>query len=282
MEIKQQLDPPAQRIVLRHYVLAITDNADFAFRLVPDDEKRDNPARQKAEWALGTLMHGINVETPQSIDRITYIETLIKGLIEVVQQTAALEQQAGEIPTGKSIAGMIAVHSEIVENLQVLAQDDAEKERVRQYGDVLKDAMNKVKQFAQHLEEHQKAIAKDQGEMAKTQLLAMQAQVKNQIAVSQAKLKAVLEQAKFNADEQRKNLELSASLQREGVATVADIQSLTTTTRANVEALDARTTAEIEALDRKTTAGIDALKRTTEAKAEAARKSAQNKPDKDE
>lgn len=279
MEVRSILDPPSQRIVLRNYVLAITDDSGLAMTLVPEEPERDNPATAKAQWNIGAIMHGVSAELPQHVERISYTETLIKGLQELIQQSGAIQQQGGELPDGKTIVGMVKLYAHIVENMQILAQNEAEQQRVRQYGDLLKDAMNQVKQFANQLAEKQQQQSEAQSEMVKMQVLMAQAKVKSMIAVNEAKLKAMLQTAEFKSDERRKNMEVQADMQRKGMETMSDVQALMASTTAEIEALDAKTAAEITSLDRKTTAVIDAKEKATDAQIAASRKAAAAKPD---
>lgn len=237
MEIKPQLDPPAQRDVLRSYVLAITDDADMAFRLVPETTSRDNPSAHDAEVAMGSILAGAPVRVRKSIDQISYVEAFLSSMLAVTEDIKHL-QGAGEEPTGQNVIGMTNAYRHVMGHVMIIAQDPAERQRVKSYNDVLGNIMNQVKAWGQLADQarEKEAQAQNQESQAKAQATMLQAQVKAAVMKETAALKAQIKQLEFQADQQRKNAKAAQELQVGALKAAADIEATDAKTAATVRA----------------------------------------------
>lgn len=267
-EIRPHLDPSAQRDVDRSYVLAVTDDADQAERLVPPQRQLVNAASHDAQLAVGTLMNGAPVSLQQGIDHVSYVDAFIASLTFVAQDIEHLAQQ-GEVPQGWQIIGLVNAYKHVEQHIALVAQDPAEKSRVKAWNGTLKEVMNKVREWSQQVDKaREERLQAANGGGAKNAALMLQAQTKAQIATSAHAGKEQRAQQKFAADQQRKTVQLTADQQRKNAqvggeqqrknaATAAELQRGRLQTLADIQALDAKTAADVKARRKKATIGGD-------------------------
>jgi hypothetical protein len=177
MEYRNLYDPSAQRTILRDVTASITDDPAKAEMLVPE-QPQISDSTHDAQLAMGSLMIGLPVAVKSGINRTEYIEALLSGMAIVIKQT----QATSNMGSPDKVIGLKNVANHITAHLQLLAQDDSEKQRVRTYGDQLGQMMNLVKGFEQRIMEKQKSQGGGNGQQAEAM-----AKIQSQLMVSKAK-----------------------------------------------------------------------------------------------
>lgn len=193
---KQWMDPTSQRIVERKWITTITRNPDMGALLVPEEPNRNTSGVLAAEDAFPVLMLGIPIDPREGINRADYTEALLGMLKAKVEQIQVL----GGVPeSGEQIIGLETCINHIAQNIQLLAADPTEKQRVKEYSDFLGNQANMVKAFAQRFAEQRQAgnAQVDPAAMAKIQAMQLQAQTKAQVYKENSDLKLAQKQASF-------------------------------------------------------------------------------------
>lgn len=248
MGARQFMEPSAQQRVLHNYVLALTDDAGMAEQLAPTKPTKVTDSVFDAALAWGTLMTGVPMPVKEGDSHREVVETLLRMMAMKVQQI----MQSGGVGTPQDVVGLSNAASYVGQHIQLLAQDESEKQRVKQYGDVLGKLGNEVKAMAQR---QQEAAAQQNGHqdpetMAKVAAIA---------ATTQAKV-----QAKQVADAQKLAQKDAAFRQKQAhevEKTRADlfVKGMEGTVEAGAE--HARSAAEVRSVERKTEAEVAALKK---------------------
>lgn len=230
MGLRQSLDPEPQRIVTRDFIAAITKNPQKAIELVPEQPAKGTPSMHDASLVAGTLMQGIPVEVQTGINHIEYVETMLKILAQQVQ----LGMKQGGMVDPEKLKGLMAIAQNIAQHIKIIAQDPAEKQRVKKYGDILGKLGNELKAFGQRLQEAMKkrqAQAGNKGNgvdpdaVAKAQSTMLLAQTKAKTTEASAaqrlkhkeiafKQKSIQSAQQHQADISAKDLETAANIRR--------------------------------------------------------------------
>lgn len=219
MSIRNMLDPEPQREVTRDFVLAITDDASRAEKMVPEEPVKITDAVHDAQLAAGTLMQGLRVDIKTGMNHIEYTETLIAQMAMAIQKI----ESRGGMATMDELVGLNNMHAHIMAHVKIIAQDDNEKDRVRDYQDALTQMMNLIKGYAQRIQEQQQQMAQQGGnggpdpkDMAKIQGMLMMAKAKAANARESHAQRTAQRQAQFEMsltqDQQRHELEMQKQL----------------------------------------------------------------------
>lgn len=158
MQFRNLYDPEPQRQILRDFTMAVTDDPGRTDSMVPDEPNRITDSVHDAQLAAGTLMMGLPVAIKTGMNHIEYVDTLLVSL----QVAIGRVQKRGGVPTVEELEGMDALHQHIVQHIEIVSQDQNEKERVTNWENQLTKLMNLVKAFAQRLQEQQQK-AQQQG-----------------------------------------------------------------------------------------------------------------------
>jgi len=250
MEWRPLYDPASQREILKVATLSATNDPALTDRLVPEQADKLTDSKQKAMVSMGALMQGLPVKFGVTDNRIEVAETLMFEMSLVIQSI----EQNGQMATPEQLKGLQMVGQTIGEQLQVIAQDKSQADRVRKYGADLGKLMNMVKAYAQRLAQQMKAQAQQNGgqqgpdpaDVAKAQAITMQAQIKAKNAADSHSQRTAQRQVQWEMEEKRKQEQHQAELQREGqmtqaqiatddVLTAADIRRSRFTTKADVQ-----------------------------------------------
>lgn len=222
MEIYPRLSPGAQQVVMRNYVFAVTSDAALTDQIVPAAPERVTPTVHDAQLAAGALMQGLPVAPRPGFNNIEYIETLL-GTIGAVMK--AIEENGGNA-NQEQVSGIMNVMQSVQQHIDMLAQDETEKPRVKQYQDDLSKIGNVVKGYQQRLAEQQQAQgAEQQSEgQAKVELMKQTAQTK--LEIDRAKANQKMEQAKEKHELQMANQIRSTQVQEAStdIKTAAEIR----------------------------------------------------------
>lgn len=254
LEIKGQFDPPAQRIVTRKFVLAVTDDPDLSMQLVPEGKQDIGNAAHDGQLAFGALMNGGNVSVRTGMDHVAYVDAMLDSLLNLMEDIDVMEKK-GEQPSGQQIIGIISVIKHASGHIQIIAQDKDNGERLKHYKDVIARVMNLVQGYSQRMDEKRLADAKKEQDNGKNQLLLMQAQTEAKIAQAEFEQAARITLATFIADQKREQAKTTSGIQNDRMKTIADIQ-----------ALDAKTAASVRATKTKAEAASEAAKTKADAK----------------
>lgn len=229
MQVRPLLPPESQREVLHMYALANTDDPKLANRLVPMDEERLSSATEIASLAWGTLINGQQVAITRPINEIDYVETLL-----VMLDTEFKKINSGMVtPTKPLVLGLDNVIKHVSQHIALIAQDEQQMERVKQYNEVLKNASNYLRQYMQMLQETmaQQGQQPDPELEAKMKALVITAQSKAQIAAENAAQKRQQKEIAFQSDQQRKALDAQQKM------AIADGEAAATIMRDNATAV---------------------------------------------
>jgi hypothetical protein len=223
MGIRPQLDPEGQKEVDRIYILANSDDAQLAERLVPQ-QRHISDSIHDAQLAAGTLMLSMPVAVKEGINHTEYVERFC---------TAWPRSSSGSNPRREHHGGghcRFAKHGGAYRR----AHSDhrtgrAGKAPVKQYGDDLKNLMNLVKAYAQRLQEAQQQQQQagqgmDPEESAKIQATMMTAETKNRLASESHAQKTAQRQLQFEQQMRQEAMRHRAELAKTDLETAANIE----------------------------------------------------------
>lgn len=120
---RSAFNPSAQRQIRREWLAAVTGDPNKAMMLEPDAPPPASNAVIFGRLALGSLLDGVMVEIPESIDMLEYGLTIADGLIQRFQ----LMQTGGGTPTAGETAGFITALGHLRDVLEALSADPAQK-----------------------------------------------------------------------------------------------------------------------------------------------------------
>jgi hypothetical protein len=235
MAVRPLLDPEAQRQVVHMFVESNTDDAMLAAQLVPLEGQQPSSGMQLATLAWGSLIDSKPVVIAEGINRIDYVETLLKDL----EADIARINQMGGTPELPRIQGLANVIQHLGEQVQLIEMDQEQGERVKMYMDILGKASNEVKAYMQRLAEAAQAQGDGQGGLdpetqAKIQSQIILAQSKAQINAQAAEQKRAQRQIAFVQEQQRKNAAVAGDQGRKRLQMQADISEQDLRTQADI------------------------------------------------
>jgi hypothetical protein len=226
LELRPLLDPTAQQEALHEIVLTITNDPRKAARWVPLGQNRGiTDAQRDAQSMFGTLMQGVPVPPREGMSPIDQIEAMIPLLAGKITMLTRRDNMA----TFEEATGLQTVSSYIADLVQRVAQDKAEKQRVKQYGDTLGKLNNEIKGLAQRGAEKAQKEAQQNGKngemQAKIMAKMIEAKVKAQIKLQQEELKGKLADKRTVREERRKDASTFAQIGRENMLAKANARS---------------------------------------------------------
>lgn len=178
MGVLPRLDPDPQREVTRSYILALSDDASLADRLVPESPVKVTDSVHDAQLAAGALMAGFRVDVKTGVNHVEVIETLLHETAFKMSQIEA----KGSMATQEEIVGLNNIIQYIGVNIAILGQDKTQQDKVKEYGDALGKLQNVLKGYVQRLQEQQQKQAQAQGGDPE-----LQAKVQAELIKAQAK-----------------------------------------------------------------------------------------------
>lgn len=217
MQFRNLYDPEPQRQILRDVTLAITDDPGRTEMLVPQEPEKVTDSTHDAELVTSALMMGIPVQLKTGMNHIEYVETMMHNLAIII----AKAQQKGGMATADQIEGMGAIAQHISQHIELVAQDENEKERVTGWQKNMTKLMNFVKAFAQRLQEQMKKAQEQQGngadpkDVAKAQAAMMLAKVKADNTKTSHAQRTAQRQLQWEMEQKRKDQELIFEQQRQ-------------------------------------------------------------------
>jgi hypothetical protein len=216
LSMRPMYDATAQQEILHEATVVITEDPRKAERWVPVDKERGlTDAQEHAEVAFAILMQGVPIRDRPGLNPMEIIETMLGLMAGVISRI----EKTGGIATDGEIAGLQSVEQHIGQLINQMAQDKAEKARVKEYSDALGKLVNAIKGFAQRLQE-QKQKQNGNGDGGKTQAMLIAAQTKAQITEKKSSQQQRHKETAFHMEQRRKDAEAYAEIQREHVKAV--------------------------------------------------------------
>lgn len=231
MQVRTAFPPAGQQEILHRFAQATTDDPGFADRIAPLEPNRPSESAQTASAQYATLMLAQPVVIADGINVLEWCETLVQMLDNDIIKV----EQSGNTTDAKTIAGMVNVIQTIEGQVKIIEADPLQREWVKAMSDTLGRAQNKVKGFAQRLQQQMMAAAKQQqSDQANGQANgeAMKAQGQMQIDAAKAQQEMALKNAKFAQEQQHADVRTAAEVQRDNARTTAEVQ------RENVKTAD--------------------------------------------
>jgi hypothetical protein len=235
-EAKGAFGPTADLPIRRKYMLALTNDPEFVRGSLPEVPTVSSSSLA-AQYAFGTLMEGVPVQQPGTLNEVDYIETLLALVGQCIKPLEAMQEQPAALPiAAERITGLVNVTQHIELHVQTLAQDPAAREQVRGYQALVNQIMQQLKAYAQRVSEMEQAGTQGQMSDAQAKIISMQtlAQAKAQIMGQTNQVKLQHKDANFLAEQQRKDAETQAEIQRKALLAHADVASKDLTTTADL------------------------------------------------
>jgi hypothetical protein len=219
MQIKPELPPEGQDAVVYKFVSAVTRNPKEAQRITRFGEKPQvTDSVHDAQLVFGSLMQGVAVQPKSGFNPIEQVETLLGMMAQFVQRAGATG-----VWTPNDTLGMNSVALYVQAQIQRIAGDKREKQRVKAYGDELGKIMNAVKALDQRSREAAAAQSQngngDGGEMQKMmqQLQENQLRFEQKMRQQEANWQTRSQQREegFQKQERRNELQHQIDLRRQ-------------------------------------------------------------------
>jgi hypothetical protein len=237
MEWRPLYDPQSQREILRISTLSATDDPGLTKSLVPEESDKLTDSKQKAMVAMGSLMLGLPVKFGVADNRVEVTEVLLAEMAIMVGRI----QKRGGVAKPEELIGLQTVAQTIDEQMQIIAEDKGNQDRVRKYSDALGKIMNLVKAFAQRLKQQMQAAAQQNGnggpdpaDVAKIKGIEMNAAVKAKNASDSHAQRTSQRQVQWEMDEKRKQQQHEQDMQEQAQLTQAEIQAQDVKTAAEI------------------------------------------------
>ena len=218
MNIRPAYPPSAQQEILHEATLVITQDPRKAARWAPLGQDRDvTNGEEYVQGIFGTLLTGVPI---RPVERFSPMEQ-IDALLPLFAGKIALIEKRDNMARPDEVAGLQNVHDYLGGLIQRLAQDKAQRARVKKYTDDLGKLWNQVEGLAQRGAEAQKQAAQPgangngHSDAAKAQALLRQTNAKLQADAAKAKADEKLAASRHIREERRKDAAAFSELQRQ-------------------------------------------------------------------
>jgi len=226
--IRKNMGPRGQRIIDHMSVFAATDQPALAEEIAPlNEEKPISDSMHDAQISTQRLMAGLPLVLSPKMIPEEYVRVWLADIAMMIQQA----NNAGGMATQEQIMGWGNMAQHVQQFLGIMAADEEQKSKVKQYADALGQLMNFVKAFAQRLIEQMQSRNGGQGNeeqikaMAKVQAdMMIAAQKAKNLQASHAQ-RTAQRQVQFELEEQRKDRQLEADIQREAALANAEAEN---------------------------------------------------------
>jgi hypothetical protein len=249
------LEPDAQRIALRKFMFAVTNDAGVTELLVPQKPNMVTDSIHDAQMSAATMLLGLPMGLKQGVSHGEYASVLL-GTMNV--QISKIDGRGG-VATAEEITGLMSLAGQDVGgqplmmgdqpgngaffHIQILSQDAGSKEIVKQLGDTLAKLMNSVRAYVQRLEEQQES-AQQNGNGQPPIDPASAAKIKGQLLAAEVKAESMRE-AHSQRSEQRAQIHAQNLSERQADAEMKNAQEVRKT-QVDVAAKDLVTQGEIQ------------------------------------
>lgn len=212
--IRKNLGPDAQRKVDHMSIVSATDQPALAEDLAPiAGQKKLAPSTMNAAESTTRIMAGLDfLPSPEMVPE-DYVTVWLHDMGTYIAQI----QQSGGVGDQKTLMGLGNLTKNIQMFLQQMATNEDDKEKVKEFQNILTQMLNHIKGFAQRLQQQQ---AKQQpggqsADAVKAQIAATQGQIKLTNMQQSHAMRTAQKQASFELEQQRKDRETNADIRRE-------------------------------------------------------------------
>lgn len=220
-QMRKNLGPDAQRKVDHIAIEAATDDAQLAADLAPTDTKPISNSMHDAQLATDRLLRGLPFAERADMVYEDYVKVWLSDLATLLHGYIG---QGAAMPTPEQLAGFGNMIQHIGKFLEIMGQDDSEKEKVTEYKHGLSKLENLIKGIQQRMVQAMRAQAKGNGaaggpdpkDIAKAQVMVAQARTKQQITQESHAQRTAQRQIAFEMEEQRKDREHRGEMARLG------------------------------------------------------------------
>lgn len=235
MQYYPLLDPNGQKVALRSYMFAATNDPTKTDQLVPQERAIASDAAILAAESVGTLMLGLPVPIKEGLNHVDAIETLIKQLGLLLKQS-----EVNGLPTPAQIYGYRNVANQIQQHLQILSQDKDAKQKVKQYSEDLNELSNVISALEQQLQQQMQAQQAKGGEDLDPQTAA---KLKGQLLIAEVEAQNMRESHEQRSRQRQEihEQEMREAQSRDQLENAARIRE----TQVNESAKDLETAASI-------------------------------------
>jgi hypothetical protein len=208
-------------------VFAATDQPALAEEIAPlNEEKPISDSMHDAQISTQRLMAGLPLVLSPKMIPEEYVRVWLADMAMMIQQA----NNAGGMATQEQIMGWGNMAQHVQQFLGIMAADEEQKSKVKQYADALGQLMNFVKAFAQRLIEQMQSRNGGQGN--EEQIRPWPGAGRHEIAAQKAKnlqashaQRTAQRQVQFELEEQRKDRQLEADIQREAALANAEAEN---------------------------------------------------------
>jgi hypothetical protein len=211
--LRKNLGPDAQRKVDHIAIEVYTDDPALAEDLAPvEGEKKLSASAHDAQLATDRILRGLKFETSDDMIPEDYVKVWLGDLGTLVNKYV----QAGGMANPEELAGLANLATHIHNELDAMASNKDDHERVKQYGEVLSKLTNYIKAFQQRQQQAAQAAARKNGQgrggidpkdMAKVQGMQMIAAAKAKNLSESHAQRASFKQVEFEQRQQREERE---------------------------------------------------------------------------
>lgn len=223
MEWRSLFNPTAQNEILRDSVLAITDDAARADRLVPEEPKVSDTVHD-SELAFAALMQGVQISAKPGLNALEVAGTVLR----LMGQKVSAIMQSGGVGTPNDIQGLVLAAKYAGAFINQLAQDKSSQTTAKELATGLGNVMNEVKGMMQRQQQAAQQAAvqgngggmdpKDAAKIQATMLTAKQKvqQMRESHAARTAQRKLQFEQ-QMQLDAQKAQAQIQQEAARTGL-----------------------------------------------------------------
>ncbi len=227
LQMRPMYDPEPQREILQIATLAFTDDPALTNRLVPENQNKVSDSKVNAQRSAASLLMGLKVDVQTGENHIEIVEAMLHEMTIYIQGLEA----SGGMATQKEIMGLQNMAQYIGQQIQIIAQDPAEKQRVKAYSDDLGKLMNLVKAYAQRLQQQMQKAAQQNGnggldpkDASKIQANIITAQAKAANTRESHAQRTAQRQTQFELEQQRKTEQHAQDISFEQQLNALDLQ----------------------------------------------------------
>jgi hypothetical protein len=210
-QMRKNLGPDAQRAVDHIAIESATDDAQLAAELAPTDTKPISNSMHDAQLSTDRLLRGLPLAERPDMVYEDYVKVWLSDLATLLHQFIG---QGAALPTPEQLAGFGNMVQHIGKFLEIMGQDDSEKEKVTEYRQGLSKLENLIKGLQQRMVQAARAQAKGPGangvdpkDVAKAQATVALARTKQQLAQDSHAQRTAQKQIAFELEQQRKDRE---------------------------------------------------------------------------
>jgi hypothetical protein len=222
-QIRKNFPPNGQRLIDHMSFEAATDQPDLAEEAAPlGEDKPISNSTNMAQLATERIMRGLPYQAPKDAIYEDYVMVWLNDMGATIQKI----MQRGGTATPDELGGLMNLGKHIADFLKVMATNEDEKDKTKEFEDAFGQLMNHVKALGQRLQESMKQAGENgagaQGDPeadAQVQATMLMGQTKADILKANAALKLQHKDDQFQADQQRKDASTAAEIERSGVRT---------------------------------------------------------------